>query len=56
MVSKVCVCVCVCVVCRHFDYEVWYIRHCTEELRSIRELLPRNRNKITAVRKEVQLI
>jgi hypothetical protein len=46
----------VCVVCRHFDYEVWYIRHCTEELRSIRELLPRNRNKITAVRKEVQLI
>ena len=39
--------------CRHFDYEIWYIKHCTEELRRIRELLPRNRNKITAVRKEV---
>ena len=40
--------------CRHFDYEIWYIKHCTEELREIRELLPRNRNKITAVRKEVR--
>jgi hypothetical protein len=41
---------------RHFDYEIWYIRHCTEELRAIRDLLPRNRNKITAVRKEMDLL
>ena len=40
-------------VCRHFDYEIWYIKHCTEELRGTRKLLPRNRNKITAVRREV---
>jgi len=39
--------------CRHFDYEIWYIKHCTEELRGIRVLLPRNRSKITAVRREV---
>jgi len=41
---------------KHFDYEIWYIKHCTEELREIRELLPRNRNKITAVRKEMELL
>ena len=39
---------------RHFDYEIWYIKHCTEELRGIRTLLPRNRNKITAVRREME--
>ena len=41
---------------RHFDYEIWYIKHCTEELRGIRELLPRSRNKITAVRKEMEIL
>lgn len=41
---------------RHFDYEIWYIRHCTEQLRNIRSLLPRNRNKITAVRREMELL
>lgn len=41
---------------RHFDYEIWYIKHCTEELRGIRELLPRSRNKITAIRKEMELL
>ena len=41
---------------RHFDYEIWYIKHCTEELRSIRSLLPRNRNRITAVRPEMEIL
>lgn len=41
---------------KHFDYEMWYIRHCTEELRTIRVLLPRNRNKITAVRREMEML
>ena len=35
---------------------MWYIKHCTEELRSIRELLPKTRNKITAVRKEMEML
>jgi len=42
--------------CRHFDYEIWYIGHCTDELRAIRSLLPRNRNKITAVRREMEML
>ena len=42
--------------CRHFDHEIWYIGHCTEELRCIRVLLPRNRNKITAVRREMEML
>ena len=37
---------------RHFDYEVWYIRHCTEELRAIRDFFPVNKNKNIAVKKE----
>ena len=43
-------------ILRHFDYEIWYIKHCTEELRGIRELLPRSRNKVTAVRKEMEML
>ena len=33
-------------------YEVWYIRHCTEELRAIRDFFPVNKNKNIAVKKE----
>lgn len=56
MVSNCCVFTLLPNINRHFDYEIWYIKHCTEELRSIRALLPRNRNRITAVRPEMEIL
>ncbi|XP_019857507.1 PREDICTED: uncharacterized protein LOC109585810 isoform X2 [Amphimedon queenslandica] len=41
---------------KHFDYEIWYISHCTDELRAIRNLIPRNRTKMTATRREMELL
>jgi len=41
---------------RHFDYEIWYIKHCTEELRAIRNIVPRIRNQVTAVRREMDIL